>query len=207
MKNRMGKFLIIMVMIGLIAAGCSDKDVSARNPVFGKTVKKQVLDKIVNRTTMKVDKLSCGSCLTAIGQKLDDFEGVVGMGADLSHALVAVDHTKSLESKKIAEAITSIGYPAKILSVEEIDSSKAFVPSNPSQYGRGGGCCSTAGPANTTSEIKGNDPNFSSNGNSYAAGCPYVESVRSRGCPSSSSWKELVQRFSDKKEKKDDEVK
>lgn len=200
MRNRMTKILIFMVLIGFVVAGCSDKDVSARDFFSGKSVKNPVLDKTVNRTIVKVDNLACGSCLTTISEKLNTIVGVVGMGANLSQAIVTVDHAKVLESSKIAEAITSIGYPAKIVSVTEIDSSKAFVTgtARPS----GGGCCSAAGPANTTAETNDNGPFISAQDNSYSSGCGNAGSVRSRGCyASSASWKELVQRFSDKSNK------
>lgn len=196
MKNRIPKVFIILFMIGFVATGCSDNDVSARGAFYEKTAKNTVLGKTVNRTLMKVDKLTCGSCLSAISQKLNTFDGMVGLGADLGQALVAVDHTKALESSKIAEAITSIGYPAKILSMTEIDSKKAFISQNTRQ--NGGGCCGSAGFANTATLGNENGPGFSSKENSYSSGCPYVGSVRSRGCyASSASWKELMKRFSE----------
>ena len=196
MKNRMSKVFIILIVIGFVISGCSDNDVSARGSSFEKTAANTVLGKTVNRTMMKVDKLTCGSCLSAISQKLNTFDGVVGMGANIGQALVAVDHTKAIESKKIAEAITSIGYPATILSVTEIDSKKAFIPQGTRQ--NGGGCCGSSGSANTITGGNENGPGFSSKENNYAAGCPYTGSVSSRGCyASSASWKELMKRFSD----------
>lgn len=193
MENRLVKIAVFMMLTGFVVAGCSDKTVSAKDPVLGK---------IVNRTLMKVDNLSCGSCVTTISEKLSTFEGVVGLGADLGQGMVAVDHTKAIESSKIAEAITSIGYPAKIVSETEIDSSKAFVSNNTRQYG-GGGCCSVGSPSNISTETKKGDGSFfSDKGDGYSTGCPYIGSVRSRGCyASSASWKELVQRFSDKPNK------
>jgi len=117
MDKWMLKILGRAIMIGVMVSLFSSPNVFAQNPAPGQTVQ---------RTIMKVDKLTCGSCLATINQKLNTIEGVVGMGANLSRGLVAVDHTKVLESKKIAEAISSIGYPATVLSVTEIDSSKSF---------------------------------------------------------------------------------
>jgi len=195
MKDRMLKIIIFMVLVGFIVTSCSDNAVSERGAFYEGTSKNAVIDKTVNRTLMKVDNLSCGSCLATINEKLNTIEGVVGMGADLNRALVAVDHTKAIESGKIAEAITSIGYPAKVISVTEIDSRKAFADARSEQYR--GGCCDGVAYSNPIVDRK--DSNFSS----YSAGCPYIESVRSRGCyASSSSWKELVDRFSKNPDKK-----
>jgi len=198
MKNRVLTFLIIMSIIGLVVSGCSDKDVSARNSVSEKTAKMAILEKNVNRTLMRVDNLSCGSCLTAISQKLSNFEGVVGLGANLNQGLVGVDHAKTLESKKIADAITSIGYPATILSVTEIDPSESYAsPDDRQTQQYGGGCCGSAGYSTTVTGDNKKGSNFSSKENDTSAGCPYAGSVRSRGCyASSSSWKELVNKFS-----------
>jgi len=126
MKNWIVKIVILMAVFGFVFTGWADKNAFSKNPVKGETTKGTVLDKTVKRTIMKVDKLTCGSCLAAINQKLNTFDGIIGLGADLRRGLVGVDHAKTLESKKIAEAITSIGYPAKILSVTEINYSESF---------------------------------------------------------------------------------
>lgn len=154
----------LLVVAGFLFSSCSNGDVYANRPLSEKTV---------NRTTMKVDKLTCGSCLSTISEKLSTLDGVVGMGADLGRGLVAVDHKIDVESRRIEEAITSTGYPAKILSVEEIDSSRAFTTANSGRYS--GGCYGSTGPAG-------------SSGQGRYGSC----------CASSDTWKELVRRYSGK---------
>jgi len=185
MKHWMVRIFILSVLLGLTFTACSGNDDPLKDDFAGKERKTVALGKTINRTLMKVDKLSCGACLTAISQKLSTLEGVAGLRSDLSQGLVAVDHTKTLESKRIADAITSIGYPATILSVTEVDSRSAFDASNSGSYG--GSCCGSSG-----SSIEGTN----GKDNGYSSGCPYSGSVRSRGCyASSDSWKELYEKF------------
>lgn len=72
------------------------------------------------RSTFKVENLSCGSCLSKINYALKEYEGMVGMGADLLKGLVTVDHKAPLTGDYIASVITDLGYPATLLDKSEV---------------------------------------------------------------------------------------
>lgn len=74
----------------------------------------------VTKTTLKVQNLSCGSCLSKINAELQTLEGMVGMDADLWQGMVMVDHNSPLTSEKIAKVITELGYPATVLSQDAV---------------------------------------------------------------------------------------
>ncbi len=169
----------------------------------------------IKRTVLKVQKLTCGACLSRIKSALSPIKGFSAMRSNLRRKLVAVEATAPLESKKIAETITSLGYPAQIVSVTDIDKSETFT-SQPNTAnaaaGRGGSCCSTS-----TKGYGSSDPGA---GNSQAAqlsrssccstgsqqkttatgvgcsgsgrGCGYSK----RGCGASSeAWKALIRQY------------
>lgn len=69
----------------------------------------------VSRTRLKVENLSCSSCLYAINDELQKEEGMVAMDADLRQGLVTVDHAPPLDSERIAGVISNLGYPATVL--------------------------------------------------------------------------------------------
>ena len=73
------------------------------------------------RTVFKVRKLSCGACLDKIETRLKAFDGYIGMLANLDMGLIVVDHREGLTGNQIAEAITALGYPAKVASESESD--------------------------------------------------------------------------------------
>jgi len=77
------------------------------------------------RTVFKVNNLSCGVCIGKINTKLKTFDGYIGMLANIKKGLVAVDHRQNLIDSKISDAITSIGYPAKVASESEYDQQKS----------------------------------------------------------------------------------
>ena len=109
----------------------------------------------ISRTTLQVSNLSCTSCLTNIAQELRKAPETYGMNAYLSKGVVIVDHTTAFDSKKIASAISGLGYPARVVSTNEIPAQKAFsaAPNNssPNQVVRSGAGCNTKGPCNATS--------------------------------------------------------
>jgi copper chaperone CopZ len=72
------------------------------------------------RSTFKVENLSCGSCLSKINYELKEYEGMVGMGADLLKGLVTVDYKAPLTGDHIASVITALGYPATLLDESEV---------------------------------------------------------------------------------------
>ncbi|CAB1065390.1 hypothetical protein D1BOALGB6SA_10187 [Olavius sp. associated proteobacterium Delta 1] len=83
------------------------------------------------RTFFKVNNLSCGACLVKINAKLKNFDGYIGMLANIDKRLVAVDHEQSLTDSEISEAITSIGYPAKMASESEYNQQRSISSESP----------------------------------------------------------------------------
>ncbi len=152
----------------------------------------------IQRTILKVEKLTCGYCLSKINAKMQAMDGYIGMGANLGRALVGIDHRLTLESGEIAEAITSIGYPATVVSESEIDETRAF---SAARTGCGG--CGSRGTCSSGSNNQGNqvDENTTLSQDSYPrGGCCSLSNrpVRRGGCGgSSSTWEELKRRLSE----------
>lgn len=83
------------------------------------------------KTTFKVSGLYCGSCLSNIASSLQKVEGALGMEADLRQGLVTVEHEDPLTAEKIAEIISSLGYPAEINADSVIESTQS--PATPAE--------------------------------------------------------------------------
>jgi len=83
------------------------------------------------RTIFKVDNLSCGGCVGKINAKLKKFDGYIGMLANFDKGLVAVDHRQNLKDREISDAITSLGYPAKVASKSEHDQQGSLSSESP----------------------------------------------------------------------------
>ncbi len=151
------------------------------------------------RSILRVDKLSCGSCLSQINTKLQTFSGYLGMGVDLRRGLVAVDHRASLESTTISKAITSLGYPARVVSESTIDKNKSSLTSGNSQNF---GCCSTAPALPSAQNLSSNSSASSEETDpSGRYGSIDVNSGSSSGCCTvSSTWRKLINRFIGKEE-------
>lgn len=92
-------------------------------------------------TTLRVSRLSCGSCLATIEGELRKFDGMLGMRADLAQGLVTVSHTEGFPPQKIAETVTGAGYPAQV-----IDTARSGGATPPAGNSRGSGC-SGCGPS------------------------------------------------------------
>jgi len=109
----------------------------------------------ISRTTLQVSNLSCTSCLTNIAGELRKVPETYGMNAYLSRGVVIIDHASTYENNKIASAISGLGYPARVVSTNEIPAQKTFsAPSNagsPNQVVRRGSGCNSKGPCNATS--------------------------------------------------------
>jgi len=97
-----------------------------------------------------VENLACLSCLGTIEMKLKRVPGMVGLTADLQTSTILADHGSKLASRHIANYLISIGYPAKVISAEKVDSKDAahFVNKPYARCGTGG--CTTTGNCNTT---------------------------------------------------------
>lgn len=85
----------------------------------------------LRRTVFKVNNLSCGVCVGKINAKLKTFEGYIRMLSNIDKGLVAVDHRQNLGDSKISEAITSLGYPAKVASEYEYDQHRSVTSESP----------------------------------------------------------------------------
>jgi len=153
---------------------------------------------VIQRTVLRVENMTCGYCLSQIDRKLKGYDGMMGMRANLRRGIVAVDHQSPLEGGEVADAITSIGYPASIIAQSEIEEEKAFSASSAGRYG---GCCGGGAPATSGSDSGGSGTLAPDQGNSYG-GCRSQRSCGSGGgCgASSSAWKEVYRRYSEGRE-------
>ncbi len=153
----------------------------------------------VQRSILRVDQLSCGSCLYRINAQLKTLSGYLGMEANLRRGLVAVDHRVSLESETISKAITSIGYPARVLSESKIKDNASLFSERGNQNA---GCCATAPSGLTAQNLSGERPNSSEEfGRSRGYDNEYQRGVSSGGCCTiSSTWRSLINRFTGKKD-------
>jgi hypothetical protein len=121
------------------------------------------------RSFIQVEKLSFSSYIMRIREVLIGHDEVVDISIDYRQGLIAVDHHPTLAGEKIADAITAIGYSARIVAEAEIDEGNKL---SFSKKTRSGMCCS------------------------------FGRSGRSRRCgASASSWRKLIQRFSETEKK------
>jgi len=80
----------------------------------------------VKRTSLRVDNLSCTSCLATIEEGLMGLGGALGMSGDIRSGVIIVDHEPALADETIAKAITGIGYPATVDWNADIAADRAF---------------------------------------------------------------------------------
>jgi len=111
-------------------------------------------DKTANRTIFQVSNLSCTSCFANIEAKLKTMPKTIGMNGDLSKGIVIVDHESALNGNTIAAAITTLGYPAKVVSTTKISARQALAAGAKSGTRKrtlaGSGCNSRKRPCNAT---------------------------------------------------------
>jgi copper chaperone CopZ len=65
----------------------------------------------MNRTTLKIDGMSCGHCVTSVKQALQGLEGVTVENVAVGTATVSYDPATA-SPEQIAEAVTEAGYTA-----------------------------------------------------------------------------------------------
>jgi copper chaperone CopZ len=137
---------------GCSSGGCGASGGAGAGPTVWKAAP---ADSTVSRTTLQVSNLSCTSCLANIAAELRKLSETYGMTGYLSRGIVIVDHTDTLENSRIAAVISGLGYPARVLSTNEIPAQKAFSATpgtgSPGQLVRSGGGCNSNGPCNATS--------------------------------------------------------
>ena len=104
----------------------------------------------ITRTTLQVGKLSCASCLTNIARELSSIEVTYGMKGYLNRGVVLVDHVNTFDNSKIAAAISSLGYPARVVASNEIPAQNSFTATPAAGAARPGRGCGNRGPCNAT---------------------------------------------------------
>jgi copper chaperone len=65
----------------------------------------------MNRTTLKIDGMSCGHCVMSVKQALQGLEGVTVENVAVGTATVSYDPATA-SPEQIAEAVTEAGYTA-----------------------------------------------------------------------------------------------
>lgn len=96
----------------------------------------------VSRTTLAVDRITCGACLRVIDAELRKVPGILGMTADLPTRRVTVDHDREVTPGEVAAAITAAGYPARVVDSLRVPRREAKL------FQRGSGFCSGPGGCN-----------------------------------------------------------
>ena len=64
-------------------------------------------------TTFLVERVTCGSCVSAIRDELFKKQGMVALTADLGQGLLRIDHRPPLNEEAIVRALGDFGYPAQ----------------------------------------------------------------------------------------------
>ena len=106
---------------------------------------------VTHRAVFQVENMTCGACYSKINSVLGPLEGFSGMGANLFRKMVAVDFKDPLTTEEIQAAITGLGYPATLDSVESLEDEKqtfAYMQSLRRSPGYG---CGGSGPAASAS--------------------------------------------------------
>ncbi len=97
----------------------------------------------LSRTTLTVEKLTCVFCLTKISAKLKGVSGIEGVRGDIRRGVVMVDHRPFLTGEAIADALSGIGWPAKVASTVRIDEKDSFSSVSTNRSARS--CCLDGG--------------------------------------------------------------
>ncbi len=116
--------------------------VTAQNT--GETTDSNTPPDVTQRAVFQVENLTCGACFSKINSALGPLKGFSGMGANLLRKLVAVDFKAPLTPEEIGAAITGLGYPATLDSVDPLSEKETFAYTQSQRKGAGsggGGCC------------------------------------------------------------------
>jgi copper chaperone CopZ len=92
---------------------------------------------------LKIGGMTCGGCSYRIKRTLEGMEGIFSVEISLSSASGVVEYDpEKISQETIAETITNLGYPARIISSEEEVEKIASIPAPQPTGGRrsGGGC-------------------------------------------------------------------
>lgn len=99
----------------------------------------------VTRTTLAVERITCGACLRVIDAELRKVPGILGMTADLPTRRVTVDHDPEVTPAEVAAAITGAGYPAQVVESQNLPRNAAKLFQRGPGFGSGPGCCNPGG--------------------------------------------------------------
>jgi copper chaperone CopZ len=109
---------------------------------------------VVSRTTLRVNNLTCTSCLANIAAELSQIPETYGMKGYLSRGVVIVDHSASLDNRRIAAVISKLGYSARIVALNEVPARKAYAAGFSNTVSdkatAGGSSCNSRGACNAT---------------------------------------------------------
>lgn len=100
---------------------------------------------VVSRTTLAVERITCGACLRVIDAELRKVPGILGMTADLATNRVTVDHDPALTAAEVAAKVTGAGYPARVEATTALPRSSARLFQREPGFGSGPGCCNPGG--------------------------------------------------------------
>lgn len=98
------------------------------------SVKPSELGPDLHKAVFKVDNMSCSGCIATIEGSLSGFQGIEDVFVDLGSGRAEIIYREGQggDAKKMAQAITQSGYPAKVLMVlspEEIKKERALAAS------------------------------------------------------------------------------
>lgn len=92
---------------------------------------------------MKVDGMSCGSCVNAVTKALTAVQGVSSVSVSLAEGIARIEGT-GLNVPAIEAAIVGAGYEAKVLDNSVQNATQPATPDRSGGCGSGkarGGCC------------------------------------------------------------------
>jgi copper chaperone CopZ len=105
------------------------------------SVEKTAPQTSVKRAVFEVSGVTCGSCEGKIRRALGVVAGVAAVDVNISKSTVTVEYREGeTDEKKIAEAISGTGYPARLVASAPA-APAGGKPSPTRQGGCGGGCC------------------------------------------------------------------
>lgn len=76
---------------------------------------------------LSVDKMTCGSCVTAVTKTLGSMDGVCAVNVSLDKsAAVVVYHADQVDPDKMAAAVTKAGYTSAMMDMSKLDKTQVM---------------------------------------------------------------------------------
>ncbi|HSH14116.1 MAG TPA: heavy metal-associated domain-containing protein, partial [Desulfurivibrionaceae bacterium] len=113
--------------------------------LLGLSLRAGAAEEPVLRTTLAVERITCGACLRVIDAELRKVPGILGMTPDLPTRRVTVDHDQEVTPDEVAAAITVAGYPARVEASLPLARTEAKLFRRGSGFNSGPGCCNPGG--------------------------------------------------------------